>query len=65
MVYCAAFYCNANSSQNKATRSWFKFPTEPALFFLKQTSMPPFDLPPFVLDTFCALALTSESVFLT
>ena len=30
MVYCAAFYCNANSSKNKVT--WFKFPTEPTLF---------------------------------
>ena len=32
MVYCAAFNCNANSSKNKATCSWFKFPTEPTLF---------------------------------
>ena len=32
MVYCAAFYCNANSSQNKVTGSWFKFPTELTLF---------------------------------
>ena len=31
MVYCAAFDCNANSSKNKVTCSWFKFPTEPAL----------------------------------
>ena len=32
MVYCAAFDCNANSSKNKITCSWFKFPTEPTLF---------------------------------
>ena len=32
MVYCVAFYCNENSSKNKATCSWFKFPTEPTLF---------------------------------
>ena len=31
MVYCAAFYCNANSSKKKVTCSWFKFPTEPTL----------------------------------
>ena len=31
MVYCAAFYCNANSSKNQVTFSWFKFPTEPTL----------------------------------
>ena len=32
MVYCEAFDCNANSSKNKVTCSWFKFPTEPTLF---------------------------------
>ena len=32
MVYCAAFYFKANSSKNKVTCSWFKFPTEPTLF---------------------------------
>ena len=32
IVYCAAFYCNANSSKNKVTCSWIKFPTEPTLF---------------------------------
>ena len=32
MVYCAAFDCNANSSKNKVTCSWFKFPMEPTLF---------------------------------
>ena len=32
MVYCAAFDCNANSSKNKVTCSWFKFPTEPTFF---------------------------------
>ena len=32
MVYCAAFYCNGNSSKNKVTCSWFKFPIEPTLF---------------------------------
>ena len=32
MVYCAAFDCNANSSNTKVTCSWFKFPTEPTLF---------------------------------
>ena len=32
MVYCAAFDCNANSSKNKVTCSWFKFPTELTLF---------------------------------
>ena len=34
MVYCAAFYCNANSSENKVTCSWLKFPTEPIFFIL-------------------------------
>ena len=29
MVYCAAFYCNANSSKTKVTCSWSKFPMEP------------------------------------
>ena len=33
MVYCAAFYCNANSSENKVTCSWLKFPTEPIFLF--------------------------------
>ena len=28
MAYCAALYCNANSSNNKVT-CWFKFPTQP------------------------------------
>ena len=32
MVYCAAFDCNANSSKNKVTCSWPKFPTEKTLF---------------------------------
>ena len=32
MVYCVAFYCNANSSKNKVTCSWSKFPMEPTLF---------------------------------
>ena len=32
MVYCAAFGYNANS-KNVVTCSWFKFPTEPTLFF--------------------------------
>ena len=36
MVYCAAFDCNANSSKNRVTCSWRKFPTEPTL--LKKTS---------------------------
>ena len=31
MVYFAAFDCYANSSKNKVTCSWFKFPTEPTL----------------------------------
>ena len=31
MVYCAAFDCNENSSKNKVTCSWFKFPTESTL----------------------------------
>ena len=31
MVYCAAFDFNANSSKNKLTCSWFKFPTGPTL----------------------------------
>ena len=26
MVYCAAFYCNANNSKNTITCSWSKFP---------------------------------------
>ena len=29
MVYCAGSDCNANSSKNKVTCSWFKFPMEP------------------------------------
>ena len=37
MAYCAAFDCNANSSKNKVTCSWFMFPMEPTLF-KKQTS---------------------------
>ena len=32
MVYCAAFDCNANSSKNKVTCSWFKLPKEPTVF---------------------------------
>ena len=32
MVYCAAFDCNGNSSKNRVTFSWLKFPTEPTLF---------------------------------
>ena len=32
LVYCAAFDCNANSSKNKVTCSWSKFPPEPTLF---------------------------------
>ena len=32
MVYCAVFHCNANSSKNKVTCSWLKFPTEQTLF---------------------------------
>ena len=32
MVYCASFDCTANSSKNKVTCSWFKFPSEPTLF---------------------------------
>ena len=32
MIYCAAFDCNVNSSKNKATCSWFKFPTERTFF---------------------------------
>ena len=28
MVYCAAFDCIANSSKNRVTCSWLKFPTE-------------------------------------
>ena len=32
MVYCVVFYCDANSSKNKVTCSWFKFPVEPTLF---------------------------------
>ena len=31
IVYCAGFDCNANSSKNKVTCSWFKVPMEPAL----------------------------------
>ena len=31
MVYCGAFYCNANSRVNKITCSWLKLPTEPTL----------------------------------
>ena len=32
MTYCALFDCNANSSKNKVTCSWFQFRTEPTLF---------------------------------
>ena len=32
MIYCAVFYCNANSSKNKVTCSRSKFPTEPTSF---------------------------------
>ena len=32
MVYCAAFNGNANSSKNKVTCNWFKFPTETTLY---------------------------------
>ena len=32
MDYCAAFDCNANSSKNKVTCSWSKFPVETTLF---------------------------------
>ena len=32
MVYCAAFDCNANSSKDVVTCSWFKFPMEQTLF---------------------------------
>ena len=38
MVYCAAFDCNANRSENKVTGSWFKFPTESNLFKKKASS---------------------------
>ena len=39
IVYCVAFDCNANSSKNKVTCSWFKFPTEPTL--LKKGNVKP------------------------
>ena len=29
MVYCAAFYCNTNNSENKIACSWLKFLMEP------------------------------------
>ena len=32
MVYCAAFYYNANSSKNIVTCSWSKFAAESTLF---------------------------------
>ena len=32
MVYCAAFYCNANSSKNKVICSWSNFHMEPIFF---------------------------------
>ena len=38
MVYCAAFDCNANSSKNKVTCRWFKFPMELTLFKKRQMS---------------------------
>ena len=28
MVYCAAFDCNANSSETRVTCRWLKFPTK-------------------------------------
>ena len=40
MVYCAAFDCNTNSSKNKVTCSWFKFPTEPTLFNKTNVAQP-------------------------
>ena len=32
MVYCAALHRNANSSKNKVSCSWFKFPMESTWF---------------------------------
>ena len=31
MAYCATFDCNTNSSKNKVTSSWLKFPMKPTL----------------------------------
>ena len=39
MTCCVAFGCNANSSKNRVTCGWFKFPTESTLF--KKTNVKP------------------------
>ena len=41
MVYCAAFGCNANSSKNRVTCSWFKFAMQPTLLKNRLAKMKP------------------------
>ena len=54
MVYCATFYCNANSSKTKVTCSWSEFPMEPTFCKRQADEAQP--------DVFASRKLVSASI---